>query len=105
MRHLLLQAQAWWDTQRFDQSEWQVAEWRDQKVRHIQLHVAKALGKELTYDTQKYIDGPLQIKYIPKCSHWVQNDCPHEVNTFLLKFYKEISLFFYLHKILKNETI
>jgi len=24
---------------------WQVAEWRDQKVRHIQLHVAKALGK------------------------------------------------------------
>ena len=45
MRHLLLQAQAWWDAQRFDQSEWQVAEWRDQKVRHIQLHVAKALGK------------------------------------------------------------
>ena len=45
MRHLLLQSQAWWDAQRFDQSVWQVAEWRDQKVRHIQLHVAKALGK------------------------------------------------------------
>jgi len=45
MRHLLLPAQAWWDAQRFDQSVWQVAEWRDQKVRHIQLHVAKALGK------------------------------------------------------------
>jgi len=45
MRHLLLQAQAWWDAQRFDQPVWQVAEWRDQKVRHIQLHVAKALGK------------------------------------------------------------
>ena len=45
MHHLLLQAQAWWDAQRFDQSVWQVAEWRDQKVRHIQLHVAKALGK------------------------------------------------------------
>jgi len=45
MRHLLLQAQAWWDVQRFDQPVWQVGEWRDQKVRHIQLHVAKALGK------------------------------------------------------------
>jgi hypothetical protein len=45
MGHLLLQAQAWWDAQRFDQPVWQVAEWRDQKVRHIQLHVAKALGK------------------------------------------------------------
>src|SRR5215470_8709254 len=45
MCHLLLHAQAWWDAQRFDQPVWQVAEWRDQKVRHIHLHVAKALGK------------------------------------------------------------
>src|SRR5215468_2548317 len=45
MRHLLLHAQAWWDAQRFDQPEWQVATWHDQKVRHIHLHVAKALGK------------------------------------------------------------
>ena len=45
MYHLLLDAQAWWDAQRFDQPLWQVTEWRDQKVRHIHLHVAKALGK------------------------------------------------------------
>ncbi len=45
MDHLLLHAQAWWDAQRFDQPVWQVAAWCDQKVRHIQLHVAKALGK------------------------------------------------------------
>jgi len=45
MDHLLLHAQAWWDAQRFDQPVWPVAAWRDQKVRHIQLHVAKALGK------------------------------------------------------------
>lgn len=45
MHHLLLHAQAWWDAQRFDQSVWQVAAWCDQKVRHIHLHVAKALGK------------------------------------------------------------
>jgi hypothetical protein len=45
MRHLLLHAQAWWDAQRFDQPVWHIAAWRDQKIRHIQLHVAKALGK------------------------------------------------------------
>src|SRR5262249_13629121 len=45
MDQLLLHAQAWWDAQRFDQPVWQVATWRDQKVRPIQLHVAKALGK------------------------------------------------------------
>jgi hypothetical protein len=45
MRHWLLRAQAWWDAQRFDQPEWQVAAWREQKLRYIQLHVAKALGK------------------------------------------------------------
>ena len=41
----LLHAQAWWDAQRFDQPVWHVVAWRDQKVRHIHLHVAKALGK------------------------------------------------------------
>jgi hypothetical protein len=45
MRQLLLRAQDWWDTQRFDQPAWHLAAWPDQKVRHIQLHVAKALGK------------------------------------------------------------
>lgn len=45
MHHFFLRAQAWWDAQRFDQPLWQVAAWRDQKVRHIHLHVAKALGK------------------------------------------------------------
>jgi hypothetical protein len=45
MSHWFLHAQAWWDAQRFDQPGWDVATWRDQKARHIQLHVAKALGK------------------------------------------------------------
>lgn len=45
MGHWLLHVQAWWDAQRFDQPVWQGAAWRDQKVRHIHLHVAKALGK------------------------------------------------------------
>ena len=52
MDQWLLRAQAWWDAQRFDQPGWDVATWRDQKARHIQLHVAKALGKVVAaYDT------------------------------------------------------
>ena len=48
MGSFLLHAQVWWDAHRFDQPVWQVAAWRDQKVRHMQLHVAKALGKVVT---------------------------------------------------------
>src|SRR5215510_5365990 len=53
MCHLLLRAQAWWDAQRFDQPAWQVAAWHDQKVRHIQLHVAKALGKVVAASSEE----------------------------------------------------
>jgi hypothetical protein len=53
MDQWLLHAQAWWDAQRFDQPAWQVATWREQKLRHIQLHVAKALGKVVAaYDVR-----------------------------------------------------
>jgi pimeloyl-ACP methyl ester carboxylesterase len=47
----------------------------------------KALGKELTYNTQQYIDASYEVKYIPNCSHWTQNDFPDEVNTYLLEFF------------------
>ncbi len=46
----------------------------------------KALGKELTYGTEKYIDATFDVKYISNCSHWVQNDCPEAVNQYLLDF-------------------
>lgn len=35
------------DKQRFDQPEWQLQEWRDQKTRHIALHIAKLPKKIL----------------------------------------------------------
>jgi hypothetical protein len=44
----LLQAQAWWDAHHVDQPAWELTTWQEQKVRHIQLHVAKALGKVVT---------------------------------------------------------
>ena len=48
----------------------------------------KALGKELTYDLDKYFSAPFEIKYIPKCSHWVQNEYPELVNKYILEFLK-----------------
>lgn len=44
-----------------------------------------ALGTELTYGTEQYVPD-LQIHYIPKCSHWVQQEQPELVNRFMLDF-------------------
>ena len=44
-----------------------------------------ALGKELTYGTEAYVRD-LQIKYIPDCSHWVQQEQPHLVNQYMREF-------------------
>ncbi|MDX2002608.1 MAG: alpha/beta hydrolase [Chitinophagales bacterium] len=46
----------------------------------------RALGKELTYDIPKYVKGKYEIKYIPNCSHWVQNDAPDLVNQYILEY-------------------
>lgn len=47
-----------------------------------------ALGKELTYGTEQYVRD-LQIKYIPNCSHWVQQERPDLVNQYLCDFLAE----------------
>ena len=44
-----------------------------------------ALGKELTYGTQSYVNQ-LQINYIPNCSHWVQQEKPQLVNQYIREF-------------------
>ena len=44
-----------------------------------------ALGKELTYGTQAYVRD-FQIKYIPNCSHWVQQEQPRLVNQYMREF-------------------
>ena len=43
------------------------------------------LGRELTFGTERYVSD-LQIRYIPNCSHWVQQEAPAEVNQALLDF-------------------
>jgi pimeloyl-ACP methyl ester carboxylesterase len=44
-----------------------------------------ALGKELTYGTEEYVRN-LQIRYIPNCSHWVQQERPELVNQYIREF-------------------
>ena len=44
-----------------------------------------ALGKELTYGTEEDVQD-FQIRYIPNCSHWVQQEKPDFVNQYMREF-------------------
>ncbi|MGB3300782.1 MAG: alpha/beta hydrolase [Phormidesmis sp.] len=44
-----------------------------------------ALGKELTCGTEKLVSN-LEIRYIPQCSHWVQQEQPEQVNQSMQAF-------------------
>jgi pimeloyl-ACP methyl ester carboxylesterase len=41
-----------------------------------------ALGKELTYGTEKYVSN-LTLRYLPNVSHWVQQEAPETVNAMI----------------------
>jgi pimeloyl-ACP methyl ester carboxylesterase len=41
-----------------------------------------ALGKELTYGTDQYVDN-FTLRYLPNVSHWVQQEAPEAVNAML----------------------
>ncbi|HEY6419547.1 MAG TPA: alpha/beta hydrolase [Candidatus Binataceae bacterium] len=45
-----------------------------------------ALGKELTYNMEDLFTGPFEIKYIPDSGHWVQQEKPELVNSYLREF-------------------
>ena len=44
-----------------------------------------ALTIETTYDTEKWVRD-LTLRYLPRVSHWVQQDAPDEVNTMIKAF-------------------
>ena len=50
-----------------------------------------ALGKELTLGTDALVAAPLEIKYIPLCGHWVQQEQPAVVNGYLLDFLGDLT--------------
>ena len=47
-----------------------------------------ALGIELTYGLEKWIDN-LQIKRIPDSGHWVQQEQADKVNQYMLDFLQQ----------------
>ncbi len=49
----------------------------------------QALGKELTYDLDQYFTDQFEIHYVPKTSHWVQQEQPQDCNEAMLKFLGE----------------
>jgi pimeloyl-ACP methyl ester carboxylesterase len=44
-----------------------------------------ALGKELTVGTEEYVRD-FHLRYIPNCSHWVQQEQPEQVNAYMREF-------------------
>lgn len=55
-------------------------------VLHIWAEGDKFLGKELTKNTQEFIDASYQLHLIPNCGHWVQQEASDEVNGAMIKF-------------------
>jgi pimeloyl-ACP methyl ester carboxylesterase len=45
-----------------------------------------ALGKELTRGMRAYFSGAFRIAYLPRVSHWVQQEAPAKVNALLTRF-------------------
>ena len=50
-----------------------------------------ALGRELTLGMEPLMAAPLEIKYIPLCGHWVQQEQPTLVNGYLLDFLGDLA--------------
>ena len=42
-------------------------------------------GKNSTLGTERYVKN-LDLKFLPNCSHWTQQDCPKEVNQYMSDF-------------------
>ena len=50
-----------------------------------------ALGKELSVGMEPLITGPLEVKYVPMSGHWVQQEQPELVNSYLLDFLADLA--------------
>ncbi|MBL4796106.1 MAG: alpha/beta hydrolase [Oleispira sp.] len=47
-------------------------------------------SKDTTQGTDKYVKN-LELKFLPNCSHWTQQDCPEEVNRLMNDFLEFIA--------------
>jgi epoxide hydrolase 4 len=46
---------------------------------------------DLTQGLDQWIKAPFQLKLIPHCGHWIQQEAPQTVNRELLRFLKQVS--------------
>jgi pimeloyl-ACP methyl ester carboxylesterase len=51
-----------------------------------------ALGKELTYGMEPLFSGRFEVRYLPECGHWTQQEQPEAVNRHLLEFLAGVRL-------------
>jgi len=47
------------------------------------------LGQSLTNGLEQWVTAPLQLKRIPQCGHWIQQEVPQTVNRELLRFLRQ----------------
>ena len=47
-----------------------------------------ALTKEVTYGTAEFVSD-LRIRYLPRVSHWVQQEAPEQVNAMIAAFLRD----------------
>jgi pimeloyl-ACP methyl ester carboxylesterase len=47
------------------------------------------LSHKLTDGLEKLVKAPFQLKFIPQCGHWIQQEVPQTVNRELLKFLRQ----------------
>lgn len=67
-----------------------VADWMTRKISAPTMVIwgeqDVALRKELTFGMKELFSGPFEIHYVPDSGHWVQQEKPDLVNSYLLKF-------------------
>jgi epoxide hydrolase 4 len=47
------------------------------------------LSQHLTEGMAKLVNGPFQLKLIPQCGHWIQQEVPQTVNRELVSFFRD----------------
>ncbi|MBD1998293.1 alpha/beta hydrolase [Leptolyngbya sp. FACHB-541] len=48
------------------------------------------LSQTLTEGISQFVNAPLQIKLVPHCGHWIQQEAPQTVNRELLSFLRKV---------------
>ena len=50
------------------------------------------MNPRLNHNFERSIQAPFQLKIIPECGHWIQQEVPKLVNSELLNFFQRHSI-------------